>query len=190
MGRIAIAILLLLLPVPLSAQVPSLSEAAGRYSLLAADSRLAFNVPAVRGLGIQGRFERFGGSLEIPAGGVERARVTITIYPDSVATGQNRVDDFLKSNAVFDIANEREIVFQSRRVKRTGEDTAVIEGNLTARGGTFPETFQVRLVEFDGDGIRFNVKGKVYRSRYGMDVGTPIYSNIVDFDMDLVARRR
>ncbi|TIQ53780.1 MAG: polyisoprenoid-binding protein, partial [Mesorhizobium sp.] len=27
------------------------------------------------------------------------------------------------------------------------------------------------------------------RSRYGMDVGTPIYSNVVDFDMTLTGRR-
>jgi polyisoprenoid-binding protein YceI len=29
----------------------------------------------------------------------------------------------------------------------------------------------------------------VLRSPYGMDVGTPIYSNVVRFDMELKARR-
>ncbi|RWB26073.1 MAG: polyisoprenoid-binding protein, partial [Mesorhizobium sp.] len=37
--------------------------------------------------------------------------------------------------------------------------------------------------------IRFHVTGQVLRSRYGMDVGTPIYSNVVDFDMTLTGRR-
>jgi polyisoprenoid-binding protein YceI len=37
--------------------------------------------------------------------------------------------------------------------------------------------------------VAFHVTGKVLRSRYGMDVGTPIYSNVVDFDMTLVGRR-
>ena len=40
------------------------------------------------------------------------------------------------------------------------------------------------------DEIPRGITGKVLRSRYGMDVGTPIYSNVVDFDMDFSAARR
>ncbi|MFA6157909.1 MAG: polyisoprenoid-binding protein, partial [Mesorhizobium sp.] len=40
-----------------------------------------------------------------------------------------------------------------------------------------------------GGTIKFHVTGRVLRSRYGMDVGTPIYSNIVDFDMTLTGKR-
>ena len=183
-------VILLLLGAPSRAQVPSLSEAAGRYSLVAGGSSLSFMVSAVGGPGIRGRFMRFDGNIDITADNVERARVTITIYPESVTTGQARIDDFLKSDAIFDTQNEKAITFVSTHITRTGEDTAVIEGNLTARGRTFGETFHVRLAEFRGTGIRFHVQGQVYRSRYGMDVGTPLYSNVVDFDMDLAAARR
>lgn len=31
---------------------------------------------------------------------------------------------------------------------------------------------------------------KVLRSRYGMDVGTPLCSDVADFDMDLACTRR
>ncbi|WP_159586796.1 YceI family protein [Chelativorans xinjiangense] len=189
-ARIAIVAVLLVLAAPLRAAVPSLSEVAGRYAVVASGSRLAFTVTAVGGPGIRGRFARFDGTIDIPADSVDRARVTITIYPDSVTTGQKRIDDFLKSDAVFDTANEQAIIFRSTRVRRTGEDTATIEGNLTARGRTFEETFHVRLAEAQGGNLHFHVQGKVFRSRYGMDVGTPIYSNVVDFDMDLASRRR
>jgi polyisoprenoid-binding protein YceI len=91
---------------------------------------------------------------------------------------------------VFDAVRERAIVFRSARVIRTGPDTATIEGSLTARGRTFRETFHARLAEFRPGIIRFHVSGKVLRSRYGMDVGTPLYSNVVDFNMDLAVRRR
>ena len=41
-----------------------------------------------------------------------------------------------------------------------------------------------------GSSISFHVTGKVFRSPYGMDAGTPIYSNVVQFDMMLKARRK
>ncbi|MDZ5697357.1 YceI family protein [Chelativorans sp. M5D2P16] len=185
-----VAALLLFLASPRAVAAPSLSEAAGSYVIVPSQSVLAFAVPAVSGPGIKGRFARFEGTVDIPADSVEAARLTITIYPESVTTGQKRVDDFLKSDAVFDTRNERAIVFRSARVHRTGEDVATIEGNLTARGRTFRETFRARLADSRRGSLRFHVQGKVFRSRYGMDVGTPIYSNVVDFDMDLSVRRR
>ena len=68
-------------------------------------------------------------------------------------------------------------------------NTAVITGRLTARGKSFPETFTAKLDGRKRGSVAFHVTGKVLRSRYGMDVGTPIYSNVVDFDMMLTGRR-
>ncbi|WP_157014240.1 YceI family protein [Mesorhizobium xinjiangense] len=187
--RMAIIAAFLLLALPLRAQAPSLADAAGRYVLTPQGSRLSFSVPAAGGRAIRGRFVRFAGRIDIPADNIERARVIITIFPESVATGERRVDNFLKSNAVFDVAHEHEITFRSTAVHRTGAATATVEGSLTARGHTFRETFRVRLAEFGRGRARFHVEGRVLRSRYGMDVGTPLYSNVVDFDMDLAARR-
>jgi polyisoprenoid-binding protein YceI len=75
-------------------------------------------------------------------------------------------------------------------VKRAGNDSAIVTGRLTARGKSSNETFNVSLETFAKGHIVFHVTGKVLRSRYGMDVGTPIYSNVVDFDMRFDARRR
>ena len=60
---------------------------------------------------------------------------------------------------------------------------------LTARGVSHEETFRATLIRRDGDRVAFHVTGRVLRSPYGMDVGTPIYSNVVTFDMTLVGRR-
>lgn len=46
------------------------------------------------------------------------------------------------------------------------------------------------LANRQGSHIAFNVSGRIYRSRYGMDVGTPIYSNVVQFDMVIDGKRR
>lgn len=186
----AIAALLIAATFSVLAQTPSLSEVAGRYAILSSESRLDFRVRAVGGPGLSGRFGRFEGRLHIPSDSVEGARIVIQIFPESVTTGQERADWFLRSDAVFDAVNEPVITFQSTRIRRTGEDTAVLEGRLTARGRSFEETFNIRLAAASGNRLRFHVEGQVFRSRYGMDVGTPLYSNVVDFDMDLIVERR
>ncbi|MGX9118385.1 YceI family protein [Mesorhizobium sp. BHbsci] len=176
------------LAVPVFAAV-ALSDAAGSYTISPAGSSIRFSVGKAGGGGLAGAFARFKGSIRIDNSNVGRSQVNITIFPESVGTGQRRVDAFLRSDAVFDTANNPEIQFRSTSVKRTGDTSALVTGRLTARGKTFPEKFTAELAGLKAGTIKFHVTGKVLRSRYGMDVGTPIYSNVVDFDMTLTGRR-
>jgi polyisoprenoid-binding protein YceI len=169
--------------------VPSLGDAAGRYTISQSGSSIRFSIANAGGGALKGAFGRFRGSIRIDGNNVGRSSVALTIFPESVGTGQSRVDNFLKSDAVFDTANERSIEFRSISVKRTGDTSALITGQLTARGKTFPEKFTAELTSLKSGRIAFHVTGKVLRSRYGMDVGTPIYSNVVNFDMTLTGRR-
>lgn len=167
----------------------SLSDAAGHYSLATGASSVAFSIDSVSGRGIAGRFTQFTGMINLSPSDISRSSVAITIIPASVHTGQDRVDTFLKSEAVFDVKNNPSIRFRSTSIHRTGEKTATITGLLTARGHTGPATFNAELSSLTGKSIGFHVMGKVFRSPYGMDVGTPIYSNVVNFDMSLIGRR-
>ncbi len=181
--------LLLIVAVVLSAATVHAQEglpgSAGRYAISVQRSHISFTVPQLGGGGIVGTFTDFAGQMNIDPANLARSGVTITIFPASVATGKARVDSFLRSNAVFDTAHEREIRFVSTRVTRTGERTALIEGVLTARGRTHPETFTAELVKASRGSVSFHVVGTVHRSPFGMDVGRPIYSNKVEFDMML-----
>lgn len=176
------------LAMPASAAV-ALSDAAGSYTISPASSSIHFSIGKVGGGGLEGTFSRFKGSIRIDNSDVGRSQVNFTIFPESVDTGQSRIDAFLRSDAVFDAANSPEIQFRSTSVNRTGDTTALVTGRLTARGKTFPEEFTAELGGLKAGTIKFHVTGKVLRSRYGMDVGTPIYSNIVDFDMTLTGKR-
>lgn len=167
----------------------SLADAAGRYAISQSGSKIRFAIGQIDGGGLQGAFGQFSGTISIDGSNIGKSRVDLTIYPASVTTGKARVDTFLKSNAVFDTANEKQIVFRSTSVKRTGDASAVVTGRLTARGKSSNETFTVSLESFAKSRIVFHVTGKVLRSRYNMDVGTPIYSNVVDFDMRFDAKR-
>lgn len=187
---IAILALAAAMSAPISAAAIELADAAGRYRISPQGSNLTFSVDRVGGGGLRGRFTDFSGDVRIDGHDVSRSRVDFMIVPGSVTAGEGRIDAFLKSDAVFDAANETSISFRSRRIRRTGERTAHIEGALTARGRTAQARFDVELVEFGRRGASFHVTGKVLRSLYGMDVGTPIYSNVVDFEMTLRANRR
>lgn len=184
--QFGLAYLLLLIAAP-GAGAVELDQAAGNYAI--DGSNISFTIGNAAGGALKGSFGSFNGRIKIDGGDVSRSHVDITIFPASVSSGKQRIDSFLKSDAVFDTANEKQITFRSASVKRTSDSTATITGRLTARGKTHNETFQAELLGLKGGRISFHVTGKVLRSRYGMDVGTPIYSNVVNFDMKLTGRR-
>ena len=170
------------------AHAQTLSDLRGRYAI-APSSQIAFSLGQVGGEGINGRFARFSGTFELHPDNVARSSVTIELQPATVVAGEPRVENFLRSDAVFDVASHPTITFRSTSVRQDGPNSAVIEGNLTARGITRRETFHATLAGSRGRTVTFHVVGDVYRSPYGMDVGTPMYSNVVHFDMMLHGQR-
>jgi polyisoprenoid-binding protein YceI len=173
---------------PFVAQADMLSEAAGRYTIQPS-SRVGFMVAQVGGGGITGDFKKFSGVFSLNKSDISRSVISFTLYPESVSTGQVRTERFLRSDAVFDSANFPTITFKSTHITQTSADTAEVAGILTARGKSSPASFQASLVDHSKNSITFHVQGKVMRSRYGMDVGTPIYSNVVQFDMTIRGQR-
>jgi polyisoprenoid-binding protein YceI len=158
-----------------AAHADALANAAGTYRI-DKNSTIRFKVGQTGGGGIDGSFASYGG--------------TFRIDPKSVRANEPRMEEFLRSDAVFDVASHPEISFRSTSVTRTGDNTARIEGVLTARGKVRKAEFAATLQKQSGSGIAFHVTGSIYRSPYGMGVGTPIYSNVVQFDMMLHGTRK
>ncbi|WP_153020242.1 YceI family protein [Paramesorhizobium deserti] len=171
-----------------AAWADTLADVAGRYAI-APSSAISFSVGQVGGGGISGKFPKFSGTIELDPGNIGRSRVTFTLAPGSVTTGEARVEKFLRSDAVFDAAAYPSITFRSIRVTQLDSSTAAIDGILAARGKSRQERFTATLVKYDGRNVTFHVVGDVLRSPYGMDVGTPIYSNVVKFDMIVQGRK-
>ena len=184
----ALALALTLQAVPVTAKGDALSEAVGKYEILS-NSRIGFKVAQVGGGGISGSFGKFAGEFALSASGISASKVQFTLFPESVDTPDNRIENFLRSSAVFDVAAFPKITFRSTKVTQTSASSALIEGVLTARGITKPARFQANLMSRGGNKISFQVTAIVRRAPYGMDVGTPIYKNEVEFDMVLNGRR-
>jgi polyisoprenoid-binding protein YceI len=170
------------------ARADALTESAGKYQVQPS-SQVNFAVAQVGGGGIKGAFGTFSGWFSLSAKGIGQSRVEFTLMPESVATKDRRIANFLRSSAVFDAANFPQVLFKSTKVTQLSETSARIDGALTARGITKPVSFEASLGKRDGRFISFHVTGNVRRSPFGMDVGTPIYSNDVQFDMVLDGKR-
>lgn len=173
---------------PAFASGEGLASVSGHYAIQPS-SHVAFSVDQVGSGGIAGTFGQFSGNFDLNSQNIAKSSVSFTLKPGSVSTQQQRITDFLQSSAVFDVKNYPTITFHSTRVSQTGPTTATIEGDLSAHGKTHKETFTASLDGHDGSLITFHVAGGVLRSLYGMDVGTPIYSNVVKFDMNLQGKK-
>ena len=171
------------------AAADALADAAGSYRIDKSSS-IRFAVDQLGGGGINGSFPDYKGSFRVDGSNLGRSSVTITLYPKSVRANEARVESFLRSDAVFDVERYPEITFRSTAVQRTGASTARIVGMLTARGKSRRAEFKADVSRQAGGSISFHVTGTIYRSPYGMGVGTPIYSNLVQFDMTLNGTRQ
>ncbi|MGN6549946.1 MAG: YceI family protein [Pararhizobium sp.] len=173
---------------PVARAAPELADVAGHYRI-EASSTIAFSVAQVGGGGIVGDFRSFSGWFDLDPRHVAGSSVAFRLKPASVVAAQPRIEDFLRSSAVFDAANYPVITFRSTRVVPIDGESARIDGILSARGKSREESFTATLMKHRGSKVTFHVVGKVLRSPYGMDVGTPIYSNVVLFDMTLHGSR-
>jgi len=186
MVRILVAFLCL--SMASAAKADELDQAAGHYKV-ARDSVIGFSVGMMGGGSISGSFPNFSGNFILDPN-MTRSKVDFSLNANDITTPDPRIGEFIRSDAVFNAAQYPTITYQSTAVKRTGDRSAHIEGQLTARGLTRTVGFDVTFESRKGSTLRFHVTGKMSRALFKMDVGTPIYSNMVEFDMQMVGSRQ
>jgi len=120
------------------------SAPAETYKIDSAHSQIAFSLHQFVS-NVRGEFHRFSGTIEVDRDHPERASVTARISVGSIDTKIQKRDHHLLSAEFFDAAKFPEITFKSRRVKRTGENSGDIIGDLTMHGVSKPMTLHVKL---------------------------------------------
>lgn len=186
MLKAAVTALAVVLSPPL-AHADQLSDVAGRYRVMPS-SHIHFSVAQAGGAAIEGEFRQFKGTFQIDRN-IGRSKVEFSLEPASVKAADPRIEEFIKSEPVFDVANHPTVSFRSTVVTRTNGNSASIDGQLSAKGVTRPTRFAIAFKGQQGKMLKFHVTGKLSRALFNMDVGTPIYSNMVVLDMDLVGQR-
>ena len=95
---------------------------------------------------VLGKFDDFTGTIEFDEANPEQSSVEVSIKTASIDTGVKMRDDSLRSPDFFDAKKFPEITFKSKSVKKTGENTFDVTGDLTMHDVTKEVVLKVELL--------------------------------------------
>jgi polyisoprenoid-binding protein YceI len=122
---------------------------------------------------VTGYFRKFSGSITTTGDAFENAKASFEADIDSIDTNVGDRDAHLKSDDFFNAAAFPKLKFENGSLRKTGDDSYGLKGNLTIRD----ITKEVELaVEFGGQMIDpygqtkvgFEISGKISRKAFGL----------------------
>ncbi|WP_128546084.1 YceI family protein [Larkinella soli] len=136
-------------------------------------SEILFKVRHLMVSNVTGRFGTFDGKLETAGENFESAKASFWADIDSISTGTDQRDAHLKSPDFFDAANHPKLTFESTAIRKTGEDTFEMTGNLTIRETTKQVTLKVEhggtmTDPWGNTKAGFEITGSIKRKEYGL----------------------
>jgi polyisoprenoid-binding protein YceI len=149
---------------------------------------------------VPGKFTDFSGQIQLDEANPEQSSVEVTIETASVDTGVKMRDDDLRSPKFFDVKKFPEITFKSTAVKKTGENTADVTGNLIMHGVTKEVVLKVELLGKGAGPKNSTVSGwdastALKRSDYGLTwnqiiEGTQMVGDDVQIELHVEADKK
>ncbi|ODT84756.1 YceI family protein [Phenylobacterium sp. SCN 70-31] len=158
---------------------------AGAYTLDSEHSKVTWSVTHLGFSTYIGQFHGVTGTLKIDPARLDATELKVTIDTNLVGTFSPGLDKHLKAPDFLDTAKFPTATFTSTGVKRTGERTADVTGDLTLHGVTRPVTFQatfnqagVNMVDKQYS-LGFDGKATIKRSDFGITTYVPAVSDEV-----------
>ena len=137
-----------------------------------------------------GTFNQLEGTLVLDQDHPEKSTVDITVYPASVLTGNEKFDGHLKSADFFNVEAFAKAEFKSTSVKKTGDKTADIHGELTLLGVKKPLVLKATLNKIGENGftkaqtVGFSATTVIKRSEFGIQYGLPAIADDVAIEIE------
>ena len=143
------------------------------WALDASHSGVDFSVKHMMFATVKGGFEKFDAKIVADPADLTTAEIEFTVDLASVSTRNDDRDNHLRSADFFDVENHPNMTFVATSIEKTDDNEYNVTGNLTLRGVTKQETFEVT---YEGSGLDpwgnekagFGVEGKIKRSDYGL----------------------
>ena len=164
------------------APLPALAE----WTIDPAHTSVSFEVSHLGFSTVTGFFRELEGEVSFDPENLDATEVSVKIDAASVDTLWAARDEHVRSGDFLDVENHPEITFVSTGVEVTGEDTAVISGDVTIRGETNPVSFDAVLNQigenpFDPEQriAGFTLAGEIDRTEFGVDFGAPVISAVL-----------
>ena len=183
--------------IPVLAFVFSLSATAQtNWSFDQAHSTIGFEVTHLVITDVEGEFHEYEGTVTTKGETFENADITFTVDVNSIDTENEKRDGHLKSEDFFNAEKHPKMTFKSTSMKKTGENTYKLKGNLTIRGTTKPIELDVvhnGTVEDPWGNTKagFSISGKLNRFDYGLkwnkttELGGAVVGKEVRLDIDV-----
>lgn len=123
------------------------------------------------------RFDKAEASLDFDPARPEAASLTAIVDAASVSTGDSQFDDRLSGSGWLDAERHPEIVFRSKRIEVTGEETGRVHGEVTLKGVTRDAVMETKFYggtrnPLEGrEAIGFSGEFEVDRTEFGIGTG-------------------
>ncbi len=153
----------------LCALVAPFSLAVAAQALVKPQSEIAFTSKQM-GVAVQGRFERFDGTVNVDPAKPESGKVSFTVDLASAAVGTAETAAELKKPEWFDVAKYPSATFQSTSIKSLGAGRLDVVGKLTIKGVSSEIHVPVTLVQ-QGDVLKVNGEFTIRRIDYKVGAG-------------------
>lgn len=145
---------------------------------------------------IRGLFNEYEGEISLEEDSFQNSNISLTIFTDSINTGNDMRDNHLKTAEFFDVFAFPEMKFKSSSVKKNGENIYEIEGALTIRDITKTITLQATHPGITNDMYGntvaiFHITGEIDRTEFGvawhnlLENGLAVVGKKIEFDMNI-----
>jgi polyisoprenoid-binding protein YceI len=171
--------------------------AADTYQLDKGHTQVAFSWERAGLSRQQGRFTDVNGTVDFNPEAPEVSSVDVTIRASSIQTGVEALDRHLRTGDFFDAAVFPVITFKSTAVRKTGDKSGELTGDLTLLGVTKPVTLAVSWVftgehplgrinaSYNGKTVSvFRATGTLKRSDWGMARVIPLVSDEIQISIE------
>ncbi len=159
-------------------------------------TRIAFSISHMGFSITHGYFSRFSGELHYQEGIPEKTKVVMAIEADSVSTLSEALNQHLRSEDFFNVAEYPEVIFVGEGLYFGFTDEGQLEGALTLLGVTNPVTLLVTLNKHEPnpmsgvETIGFQATTVIKRSQWGLNFLSPNIGEEVRITIDGEVMRR
>lgn len=135
------------------------------------------------------RFPAISGGIDLDPAHLESVKLDVTLDATALEAGDSVTLKRLKGPDFFDVEHHPQVRFVGRSMTMTGPVTAVVSGDLTAKGVTRPTTLAVSFTappaKANGrEAIRLSGRAKIDRTAFGMTAYRLIVAKNVTISID------
>jgi len=115
----------------LSLALPPTPAQASDWTIDGAHSAVSFKIRHMMVSWVRGTFDKVSGTIHLDHDKLEATTAQVSIDAASVDTGNDRRDKHLRDDDFFDVVKHPTITFKSTSVRKVGEDSLELVGDLT-----------------------------------------------------------